>query len=100
MDGLLSRQQRIERTLAARHLEQGGFVLYDLSSSYVEGRCCELAELGHDRDGKRRKPQVNWGLVCSPEGRPVAVRCIPADRGPTTLPGVLDTIRERFGSSG
>ena len=98
MDGLLSRQQRIERTLAARHLEQGGFVLYDLSSSYVEGRCCELAELGHNRDGKRGKPQVNWGLVCSPEGRPVAVQVHPGStEDSTTLPGVLDTIRERFG---
>ena len=65
MDWLLDRQERIERTLARRHLSDGGFVLYDLSSSYVEGRCCELAALGHNRDGKPGKLQINWGLVCS-----------------------------------
>jgi hypothetical protein len=71
MDWLLARQSRIETTLARRHLVDGGFVLYDLSSSYVEGRCCPLAALGHNRDGKPGKRQINWGLVCSPEGRPV-----------------------------
>ena len=59
MDWLLDRQDRIERTLARRHLAAGWFVLYDLSSSYVEGRCCELAALGHSRDGKPGKLQVN-----------------------------------------
>ena len=98
MDWVLGRQERIERTLAGRHLEPGSFVLYDLSSSYVEGRCCELAELGHNRDGKRGKPQVNWGLICSPEGRPVAVQVHPGSTSdPTTLPGVLDALRVRFG---
>jgi hypothetical protein len=98
MDWLLDRQQRIERTLARRHLEQGGFVLYDLSSSYLEGRCCPLAALGHNRDGKHGKPQVNWGLVCSPEGRPVSVQVHPGNTAdPATLPGVLDAIRGRFG---
>ena len=98
MDWVLGRQERIERTLAGRHLEPGSFVLYDLSSSYVEGRCCELAELGHNRDGKKGKPQVNWGLICSPEGRPVAVQVHPGSTSdPTTLPGVLDTLRVRFG---
>jgi hypothetical protein len=98
MDWLLARQQRIERTLARRHLTEGGFVLYDLSSSYVEGRCCPLAALGHNRDGKKGKLQVNWGLVCSPEGRPVSVAVHPGNTAdPTTVPGVLDTISERFG---
>jgi hypothetical protein len=98
MDWLLARQQRIEQTLARRHLEDGAFVLYDLSSSYVEGRCCPLAALGHSRDGKRGKLQVNWGLVCSPEGRPVSIQVHPGNTAdPTTVPGVLDTIRERFG---
>src|SRR2546427_682664 len=98
MDWLAARQQRIERALARRHLTEGGFVLYDLSCSYVEGRCCPLAALGHNRDGKRGKLQVNWGLVCSPEGRPVSVAVHPGNTpDPTTLPGVLDTIRERFG---
>jgi hypothetical protein len=98
MDWLLSRQDRIEKTLARRHLTDGGFVLYDLSSSYVEGRCCPLAALGHNRDGKKGKLQVNWGLVCSPEGRPVAVQVHPGDtEDSTTLPGALQAIRDRFG---
>ncbi|MGZ6670425.1 MAG: IS1634 family transposase [Solirubrobacteraceae bacterium] len=98
MDWLLERQERIERTLARRHLTDGGFVLYDLSSSYVEGRCCELAALGHNRDGKHGKLQVNWGLVCSAEGRPISVQVHPGNTAdPTTVPGVLDSVRERFG---
>jgi transposase len=98
MDWLLARQERVEKTLARRHLTDGGFVLYDLSSTYVEGRCCPLAQLGHNRDGKKGKLQVNWGLVCSPEGRPVCVQVHPGNTAdPTTLPGVLDAIRERFG---
>jgi len=68
MDWLLDRQQRIEKTLARRHLVGEGFMLYDLSSSYVEGRCCPLASLGYSRDGVRGKAQVNYGLTCSPEG--------------------------------
>jgi hypothetical protein len=98
MDWLLERQERIEKTLARRHLGGGGFVLYDLSSSYFEGRCCPLAALGHSRDGKHGKLQVNWGLVCSPDGRPVSVQVHPGNTAdPSTVPGVLDTIRERFG---
>jgi Transposase DDE domain len=98
MDWLFDRQERIEHALARRHLEDGGFVLYDLSSSYVEGRCCPLAALGHSRDGKPGKPQINWGLVCSPEGRPVAVQVHPGNTAdPTTVPGVIDTVKERFG---
>jgi hypothetical protein len=98
MDWLLDRQARIETALARRHLENGGFVLYDLSSSYVEGRCCPLAALGHNRDGKHGKQQINWGLVCSPDGRPVSVGVHPGNTAdPSTVPGVLDTIKERFG---
>jgi len=79
MDWLSERQDRIERTLARRHLQNAGaegegFVLYDLSSSYMEGRCCPLATLGYSRDGVKGKLQVNYGLICSPEGRPVAVQ--------------------------
>jgi hypothetical protein len=98
MDWLAARQERIEHALAARHLQDGGFVLYDLSSSYFEGRHCPLAALGHNRDGKKGKLQVNWGLICSPEGRPVSVQVHPGNTAdPKTLPGVLDTIAERFG---
>jgi hypothetical protein len=98
MDWLSERQDRIQSALARRHLSADGFVLYDLSSSYLEGRCCELAALGHSRDGKPGKLQVNWGLVCSPEGRPVAVQVHPGNTAdPSTVPGVIDTVRERFG---
>jgi hypothetical protein len=96
MDWLVERQPRIERTLARRHLsgdEEGGnaFVLYDLSSSYMEGRCCPLATLGYSRDGVKGKLQVNYGLICSPEGRPVAVR---VHEGRTTdSETVADTVR-------
>jgi transposase len=101
MDWLLCRQPRIEKTLAARHLEREGdrsFVLYDLSSSYVEGRQCPLASLGHSRDGKRGKLQINYGLICCPQGRPVAVQ---VHEGKTqdqqTLPGAVESVRGRFG---
>lgn len=102
MDWLLDRQDRIERTLARRHLhdagEGDGFVLYDLSSSYMEGRCCPLATLGYSRDGKKGKLQVNYGLICSPHGRPVGVR---VHEGRTqdqqTVPDTVEAIRRRFG---
>ena len=98
MDWLGDRQARIEKTLARRHLHDGGFVLYDLSSSYVEGRCCPLAALGHNRDGKPGKQQINWGLVCSPEGRPVSVQVHPGNTAdPSTVPDVLDQVKDKFG---
>jgi hypothetical protein len=103
MDWLLERQDRIERTLARRHLnhagEEGdGFVLYDLSSSYVEGRCCPLATLGYSRDAVKGKLQVNYGLICSPEGRPVAVRVHEGRiTDQQTVPDTVATIRQRFG---
>ncbi|MGQ0651131.1 MAG: IS1634 family transposase [Betaproteobacteria bacterium] len=73
MDWLLERQGAIEKKLAARHLRAGGLVLYDLSSSYFEGSTCPLARIGHDRDGKRNKLQVNYGLLTDARGCPVAV---------------------------
>jgi len=98
MDWLLERQERIERALAKRHLAGEGFVLYDLSSSYVEGRECPLATLGYSRDGKKGKLQVNYGLVCSPEGRPVAVSVYPGSaQDQTTVPDAIDAVRGRFG---
>jgi len=97
-DWLVARQERIEATLAHRHLADGGFVLYDLSSSYLEGRCCPLAALGHSRDGKKGKLQVNWGLICSEEGRPVAVDVYPGNTAdPETLPAAIEKVSERFG---
>ena len=98
MDWLLPRQERIERTLAKRHLAGEGFMLYDLSSSYVEGRCCPLAERGYSRDGRKGTAQINYGLTCSPEGRPVAIRVHAGDvTDQRTLPGAVAAVRERFG---
>ena len=98
LDWLLARQERIEASLASRHLSEGGFVLYDLSSSYLEGRCCALAALGHARDGKKGKLRVNWGLVCSEEGRPVSVEVYPGDvADPATLPAAIAKVTGRFG---
>ncbi|MCP3885471.1 MAG: IS1634 family transposase, partial [Propionibacteriaceae bacterium] len=73
MDWLLDRQERIETTLAKRHLSDDALVLYDLSSSYFEGSTCPLGALGHNRDGKKGKLQVNYGLLTDDRGCPVAV---------------------------
>lgn len=98
MDWLLARQERIEAGLARRYLAEGGFVLYDLSSSYLEGRKCPLAALGYSRDGKRGKLQINYGLTCTPEGRPVAVEVFDgAVQDEKTLPPALERIKKRFG---
>jgi hypothetical protein len=102
MDWLVERQDRIERTLARRHLPAEGdadaFVLYDLSSSYMEGRCCPLATLGYSRDGVKGKLQVNYGLICSPEGRPVAVRVhAGSTTDSVTVPDTITAVSERFG---
>jgi transposase len=98
MDWLLARQARIEQKLAARHLRRGGFVLYDLTSSYFEGTTCPLAAFGHNRDGKKGKLQVNYGLLTDGRGCPVAVSVFPGNTGdpPTLLPAVQQ-VRERFG---
>ena len=98
LDWLLGRQERIERTLARRHLAPGGFVLYDLSSSYLEGRACPLAALGYSRDGKRGKLQITYGLVCSPEGRPVSVEVFPGNTPDhATFPEAVASVTRRFG---
>jgi len=73
MDWLLARQDAIQKKLSARHLHEGGLVLYDLSSSYFEGTTCPLAKLGHNRDGKKGLLQVNYGLLTDARGCPVAV---------------------------
>ena len=79
MDRLLERQPVIERKLAARHLGEGSFALYDLSSSYFEGAHCPLGRIGHSRDGKKNKPQVNYGLLTNRVGCPVAVSVYPGN---------------------
>jgi len=98
MDWLIARQERIERALARRHLSPGGLVLYDLSSSYLEGRCCPLAELGYSRDGRRGKLQINYGLTCSPEGRPLAIEVVRGGlHDDATLPSAVERLQQRFG---
>jgi transposase len=98
MDWLLERQARIEAKLAQRHLEDGAQVLYDVSSSYYEGHTCPLMRLGNDRDGKRGKPIVVYGLLADVEGRPVALEVYPGNTGdPSTLPDQVDKLRDRFG---
>jgi hypothetical protein len=98
MDWLLDRQDAIEQRLAARYLTPGGLVLYDVSSSYFEGTRCPLAKRGYNRDGKRDKLQVNYGLVTNGEGCPVAVSVFEGNVSDTTtlLPQV-QRLRERFG---
>lgn len=98
MDWLLKRQPRIEKKLAQRHLFEGGLVLYDLSSSYFEGRCCPLARLGHSRDRKKGTLQVNYGLVTDALGCPVSISAFPGDTADvkTFLPQIAK-VREHFG---
>ena len=98
MDWLLARQPRIEQQLAAQHLTDGGVVLYDVTSSYYEGRTCPLARFGHDRDGKTGRPIIVYGVLTDREGRPVAVSVYPGNTGdPTTVPDQIEKLRERFG---
>jgi transposase len=98
MDWLLARQDRIEKKLAARHFSEGCFVFYDVTSSYYEGRCCPLARYGHDRDGKKGRPIIVYGLMTDGEGRPVTVKAYPGDTGdPSTVPEQAEKLRERFG---
>src|SRR6266567_1029827 len=79
MDWLVARQREVEKQLAARHLAEGGIAMFDLSSSWVEGKCCELAARGYSRDGKKGREQIEYWLLTDPEGRPVAVRVFPGN---------------------
>ncbi len=98
MDWLLARQDRIQKKLAARHLREGCRVLYDLSSSYFEGKTCPLARIGYSRDGKRGKPQVNYGLLADTRGCPVAVSVYEGNTAdPKTLMPEIERLRHDFG---
>jgi len=98
MDWLYGRQEQIEAALARRHVQGEGYVLYDLSSSYLEGRCCELAALGYSRDGKPGKPQISYGLCCAPEGQPISIEVHAGNTGdPTTLSPAVERLKDRFG---
>jgi hypothetical protein len=97
LDWLLTRQEQIEKKLAARHLPEGGLALYDLSSSYFEGTSCPLAALGYNRDGKNGKLQVNYGLLTDPQGRPVAVSVFEGHTGdPKTLIPAVEKLQKDF----
>jgi len=97
MDWLLPRQARIEQQLAKRQLANGGLVLYDLTSTYFEGRHCPLAKLGHSRDAKSGKPQVVFGLLTNAAGCPVAVEIFEGNTGdPRTVAAQVKKLRERF----
>jgi len=98
MDWLLDRQGEIEKKLARRHLREDGLVLYDLSSSYVEGEGCPLAMLGHSRDEKKGKLQVNYGLLTDQRGCPVSVSVFPGNTADVaTLVPQAQKVREEFG---
>jgi transposase len=97
MDWLLERQGAIERKLAARHLREGALALYDLSSSYFEGTHCPLARIGHSRDGKKNKLQVNYGLLTARTGCPVAVSVYEGNTADaSTLMPEVKKLREQF----
>ncbi len=100
MDWLLERQERIEDRLAARHLRDGEMVLYDVSSSYFEGRTCPLAKFGYSRDGKSGLAQIVYGLLCDHDGRPVAVEVFTGEcHDDKTLPSQVTKLKDRFGLS-
>jgi len=98
LDWLLAQQSRIEKALARRHLEDGTLVLYDLTSTYLEGRCCPLARHGYSRDHRADKLQIVFGLLCSQQGCPVAVEVFAGNVGdPSTLKAQIDKLKRRFG---
>lgn len=98
MDWLLLRQHAIEDALAKKHLHEGTLVLYDVTSTYFEGRHCPLARLGHSRDGKHDKLQIVFGLLTDAEGCPVAVEVFEGNTGdPKPLPSQIQKLRQRFG---
>ncbi len=98
MDWLAGRQARVEDQLAKRHLRDGEMVLYDVSSSYFEGRCCPLGHLGYSRDGQKNLPQIIYGLLCDQEGRPVAVEVFSGEtHDDKTLPAQVVKMKDRFG---
>src|SRR3954454_18000288 len=98
MDWLLERQSAIEKKLAKRHLTDGALVLYDVTSSYYEGKTCPLARFGHDRDGKTGLPIIVYGVLTDADGRPVAVQVYPGNTGdPKTVPDQVEALTKRFG---
>ncbi|HWT77471.1 MAG TPA: IS1634 family transposase [Candidatus Methylomirabilis sp.] len=100
MDWLLERKERIEKKLAERHLAEGCLVLYDVTSSYYEGRTCPLARFGHDRDGQKGRPIIVYGVMTDREGCPISVRVYPGNTGdPKTVVDQVEKLRQKFGLS-
>jgi transposase len=98
LDWLNERQLAIETALAKRHLKNGTLVLYDVSSSYMEGRCCSLAHRGYSRDGRKGTLQIVYGLLCAPDGCPVAIEVFDGNTGdPTTLAAQVRKLKQHFG---
>ncbi len=98
LDWLLKRQTRIENKLAKKHLEDGTLVLYDVSSSYYTGRQSALIRMGYSRDGKPGQPQIVYGLLCAPDGCPIAIEVFSGNTAdPTTFTAQVKKVRKRFG---
>jgi transposase len=98
LDWLIEQQERIETALARRHLQNGTLVLYDVSSTYFEGRSCELAKFGYNRAGKIGKLQIVFGLLCTAEGCPVAIEVFEDNIGDaSTLASQVNKLKERLG---
>lgn len=98
LDWLVEQQERIENGLARRHLVGGTLALYDVSSSYLEGRCCELAQHGYSRDHRPDRPQIVYGLLCNREGCPVAIEVFEGNTAdPMTLASQVRKLKTRFG---
>ena len=97
LDWLLARQPAIETALAKRHISNGTLVLYDVSSSYMEGRCCPLAQRGYSRDGRKGTLQIVYGLLCAPDGCPIAIEVFDGNTAdPKTLTAQIDKLKQRF----
>jgi hypothetical protein len=97
LDWLLARQPAIETALAKRHISNGTLVLYDVSSSYLEGRCCPLAQRGYSRDGRKGTLQIVYGLLCAPDGCPIAIEVFDGNTAdPKTLTAQIDKLKQRF----
>jgi transposase len=97
LDWLRERQPAIETSLARRHLTRGTLVLYDVSSSYMEGRCCPLAKRGYSRDGKKGTLQIVYGLLCAADGCPIAIEVFDGNTAdPKTLAAQVEKLKQRF----
>lgn len=98
MDWLLARQKRIENKLAKKHLQGGVLVLFDVSSSYYTGRKSSLVTHGYSRDHRGDRPQIVYGLLCDPEGRPIAIEVFPGNTSdPVTFTQIVSRVHKRFG---